>query len=401
MKVPEYSLEEKYVINNKTKNSFSKRINEINSKSYHLIIIFILIIISFSFNFFITNIYFKVIKKIDDQNALLNKLIHKQDKINEKYKNSLLYKINNLSSKKKDSIELNNTNNIFLQKVVKKVIKSKNLILLSNFVELDNLFLNDKRYDGARNCLAQSIFNSTCIYNYLYPKKVIGKTRKLFGGHKSTGYVMLDDLDEIKIAYSFGIGDRDWFISFDKELADRNIDVFMYDHTINNLAYNNNRFHFHKIGLTGKKSKSQQLKSLEEILIENGHINETNMILKIDIEYSEWESLLDFPEEKLKNFKYMLFELHFLKSNFELYSKVLSKLNKYHQIFYVHCVNCGEVEQIGDMRICSALEVSYVIKEGHEFEKDDSIYPVSELETICKKDRVLDFNENIFKYFDY
>ena len=163
MKVPEYSLEEKYVINNKTKNSFSKRINEINSKSYHLIIIFILIIISFSFNFFITNIYFKVIKKIDDQNALLNKLIHKQDKINEKYKNSLLYKINNLSSKKKDSIELNNTNNIFLQKVVKKVIKSKNLILLSNFIELDNLFLNDKRYDGARNCLAQSIFNSTCI----------------------------------------------------------------------------------------------------------------------------------------------------------------------------------------------------------------------------------------------
>ena len=314
---------------------------------------------------------------------------------------NILNKISNLTNKKESSIQLNETKNYFLDKLIEKSIKSQNLKLLSNYIELDNLFKNDRRYDGARNCLVYSTFNSTCIYNYLFPKKVLGKTRKLYGGRKSTAYVMLDELDGIKIAYSFGIGDQAWFLSFDQELADRNIDIYMYDHTINKLPYENPKFHYQKIGLGGRNQKSPTLKTLEEILKENGHLNEKDMILKVDIEASEWESLLDFPDEYLKNFRFMLFELHFFNGQFGLYTKVLSKLSKYHQIFYVHCVNCGEVLQFGDMRICAGLEVSYVIKEGHEFGKDDSIYPIPELETICNKNRVLDFNDNIFKYFDY
>ena len=268
-------------------------------------------------------------------------------------------------------------------------------------MELDNLFKNDRRYDGARRCLIESEFNSTCIYYYLFPKKVLGTTKKLIGQRKSTGYVMLDEFEGIKIAYSFGVGTQDWHISFDRELADRNIDVYMYDHTINKLPYENPKFHFHKIGLRGKNEKSLMLKTLETILKENGHLSEKNMILKIDIEYSEWESLFDFPEEYLKNFRFMLFELHFRNGQFRLYSKVLEKLSKFHQIFYVHCVNCDPVLQIGDMRICKDLEVSYVIKENHTFTKDDSIYPIAELETLCNQDNILDFNDNIFKYFDY
>lgn len=212
---------------------------------------------------------------------------------------------------------------------------------------------------------------------------------------------MIDEFDEIKIAYSFGIGKRVWYISFDKELANRNIDVYMYDHTINKLAYENPKFHFHKIGLSGKNNKNVLLKSLEDILKENGHLNEKNMILKVDIEGHEWEAFKDFPEEILKNFRFLLFEFHFFSKNLGIYSKVLSKFNKYHQIFYVHCVNCGRIIQLGDIRICNALEVSYIIKEGHKFENDDSIYPVKDLYTICNKKKVLDFNDNIFKYFDY
>ena len=60
-------------------------------------------------------------------------------------------------------------------------------------MELDQLFKNDRRYDGARNCLVEYEPNSTCIYNYLFPKKVLGKKRKLIGGKKSTSYVLLDD----------------------------------------------------------------------------------------------------------------------------------------------------------------------------------------------------------------
>lgn len=382
MQISEQSCEENNIINNRIKKTLNKGIDKKNVKSY--LIICILIIISFASNFY-----------------LLKNIKKNQEKINEQYAKLIINNKVNLPRKKESFIQIEKNKHYFLKKLIKKSFKLKNLNLLNNYMELDNLFKNDERYDGARNCLVESEFNSTCFYNYLYPKKVSGKTRILVGGRKSTAYVMLNEFEGIKIAYSFGIGNKIWYLSFDQELAEKNIDIYMYDHTIKKLPYEHPKFHFHKIGLGGKNQKSSTLKSFEDILKENGHLNEKNMILKMDIEYSEWEALLDFPDVLLKNFKFMLFELHFFQSYLGLYSKVLAKLGKYHQIFYVHCVNCGDVIQIGDMRICSALEVSYIIKEGYQFEKDDSIYPIPELETICRQNIILDFNDNIFKFFDY
>ena len=375
MKQSEISFDETIIINRATENDYKKRkISKNISNSFYFIIICIILLI-----ILLINLYQTI--KIEKQNIILNNFSNIQNNV-----------ILNLFEHRKRN---------FLVKLMKKLIETKNIMLLYNYMELDYLFKDDKRYDGARNCLVQPEFNSSCLYYYLNTKKVKGKTRKLFGSKKSTSYVMIDELDGIKISYSFGIGAPDWYIEFDKELADRNIDVYMYDHTIDKLAYENPKFHFHKIGLTGKDKKNPMLKSLEEILKENGHLNEKDMILKVDVEFSEWESFIDFPEELLKKFRFLLFEFHFANNDLDIYVKVLAKLNKYHQAFYVHCVNCGDVIQIGDLRICTALEVSYIIKEGHEFEIDDSIYPVPELDTKCLQNIVLDFNDNIFKYFDY
>ena len=49
--------------------------------------------------------------------------------------------------------------------------------------------------------------------------------------------------------------------------------------------------------------KNNILKTLKELLIENGHINEKNMILKIDVENSEWEAISDISDDILKKFK--------------------------------------------------------------------------------------------------
>ena len=64
----------------------------------------------------------------------------------------------------------------------------------------------------------------------------------------------------------------------------------MYDHTIEKLPFQHKKFHYFKIGLSRYSNSSQNLKSLEEILVQNGHLKKKNMILKIDIEYNEWES---------------------------------------------------------------------------------------------------------------
>ena len=382
MKLLQTSFDETNIIRKRRKaDSRKRKLNKYslksNSNSFYLIIICIFLLLIFI-------LYLYQTLKIKNQSKILNNFNQVQKSINH-------VNLNFIDTRKRN----------FLEKLMKKVIETNNIIVLYNYMELDNLFKDDKRYDGARNCLVQPDFNSSCLYNYLSTKKVKGKTRILLGGKKSTSYVMIDEFDGIKIAYSFGIGAPDWYIEFDKELADRNIDVYMYDHTIDKIAYENPKFHFHKIGLTGKDKKNPMLKSLEEILKENGHLNEKDMILKVDIEYSEWESFIDFPEELLKKFRFLLFEFHFANKDLDIYAKVLAKLSKYHQAFYVHCVNCGNVIQIGDLRLCDALEVSYIIKEGHEFEIDDSIYPVPEFDTKCDPNKVLDFNDNIFKYFNY
>jgi hypothetical protein len=242
--------------------------------------------------------------------------------------------------------------------------------------------------------------NQYCIYQFIFPKKVVGKNRILLGEKRDGCYVLLDDFKGIKIAYSFGISTM---VHFDENLAKRGIDIFMYDHTINSLPYNHPNFHWHKIGITGKNNSNPKLKTLEQLMVDNGHISEYNMILKIDVEHWEWNSLNDTPESILKHFKYIVIELHFENSKKEarLYYNVLKKLSKYHQVFYLRCPRRYKIETFGNNRICKYIEISYIIKEGNEFSKDDSIYPIFELD--YKGPNLKGKNEmnlNILKLFD-
>ena len=109
---------------------------------------------------------------------------------------------------------------------------------------------NEKEYKGIQECLLNDPDQKFCIYHLILPKEVVGKKRILLGAKSDGCYVLLDDFENIKIAYSFGISTN---IQFDKALADKGIDVFMYDHTINSLPYENPKFHWKKIGLCGKQ----------------------------------------------------------------------------------------------------------------------------------------------------
>ena len=203
----------------------------------------------------------------------------------------------------------------------------------------------------------------------LCPKEVIGKNKILIGTYGDGGYVLLDDFKDIKIAYSFGISN---IISFDKDLADKGIDIYMYDHTINNLPFNHKKFHWKKLGITSESKKMENMKTLNELLLENDHLKENNMILKIDIEHNEWDILNEITEDILNKFKYIILELHFSNlDEYKIYFNSLNKLMKNHQIFHIHCCNCAGLLYIGDTPICNVLEVSYIIKEGYKFTKNN------------------------------
>ena len=261
---------------------------------------------------------------------------------------------------------------------------------------------NELYYKGIVNCLSKEQDSELCIYHLIVPKNVVGKKKILIGAKKDGGYVLLNDFKNIKIAYSFGISNN---IHFDKDLADKGIDVYMYDHTINKLPFNNSKFHWKKIGISGKAFINEHLKTLEDLILENGHSLEKNMILKMDVEYSEWYSLLDLKDDILKQFKYIAIEFHFhpkiYKKDKKLYYNVLKKLQKTHQSFYFRCNgNRSSIITFGNNRICKILEVSYIIKEGNKFIKDESIYPNFEFDYLKSKSDESEINLNLFKLFD-
>ena len=199
-------------------------------------------------------------------------------------------------------------------------------------------------------------------------------------------------------------------------IADNDIDVYMYDPFCNgldfskynlnngqdfknNVDYYRKKLHFFKIGITGS-NKKHNMKTLQEILNDNGHSNEKDMILKMDVEYAEWEALSEISEDILKKFIYIVIEFHLWKNPDKTTFNVLKKLSKFHQVIFIRFNNAGNLVEFGYNKMCNAIEVTYMLKEGNEFVRDNSIYPLKEINFMNFKERPsIDFDLNIFKLF--
>ena len=192
------------------------------------------------------------------------------------------------------------------------------------------------------------------------------------------GYVMLNDFKEGAVAYSFGINDD---VSWDKGMADRGYDVYMYDPTIDGLPYENKCFHFFKQGLAGITDEETSMDTLENFILKNGHQNNKNMILKIDIEGFEWEFLYSVTSEILNQFDQILFEFHEMiePKSIESMSAVLyclSKLNITHQLVHLHGNNCDFSVKINGHCFPNAIEATYVNKSKYKLSEHNGNLPL-------------------------
>jgi hypothetical protein len=231
--------------------------------------------------------------------------------------------------------------------------------------------------------------------------EAVGPSLVRVGGNGDGGYVMLNEFPDDSVAYSFGIGHD---ISWDADIAKKNIEVYMYDHTIDVLPYNDmyhsdKHFHFFKTGICGKNNNSENLKTFEQLLKINGHENEKNIILKIDTEGAEWDSLPDVSEETMERCNQIAVEFHWLKQmiNDEKYKKIcdlLKKINKTHQSVHIHACNFDSYEIINGVPIPNVIEVAYARKSNHKFTKNYKCYPIKGLDkpnTPIREDYFLGF----------
>ena len=181
------------------------------------------------------------------------------------------------------------------------------------------------------------------------------------------GYLMIDDFSECTAAYSFGINDD---VSWDMDMAKKGIDVYMYDPTIEGLPEQCDKFHFFKIGISGAENDlAFPCRTLSEFLMENGHLDNRHMILKIDVEGSEWDAFHDIDPVLLEKFDQMVVEMHCLNDQ-HYYSRVLKSLdniNKTHQAVHIHANNFCTGVMCNGKFLPDVLEVTYLNRSKYDF----------------------------------
>src|SRR5882724_7020311 len=145
----------------------------------------------------------------------------------------------------------------------------------------------------------------------LQPVALKNCTLKRFGSANDGGYLMCENLIEpLDAAYSYGVGRND---DWGCELSRRyHVTVHQYDcFDPARPTCNGGRFVFHNecVGDRTGYRESRLFDTLENQIRRNGDTGR-RLIIKMDIEGGEWDSLLAAPDELLASIPQIAMEMH-------------------------------------------------------------------------------------------
>lgn len=268
----------------------------------------------------------------------------------------------------------------------------KNILGLWNGIGDDRILfqevsLNDTHYERKQLSEWESIKLDELRKTLVIKKEATGIPFCRLGRQNDGGYVMLNDfLTNNGVAYSFGIsGDVSW----DKDMASRGYDVYMYDHTISGLPEQNSRFHFMKIGLADSIQHDADLETLDNLIRHNRHLNQNHMILKMDVEGAEWGFIEMTDQKLLKKFDQIVMELHSTASFgwIDMVIKRLQKLNETHQCVHVHLNNYSKHMYVNSVPYAESYEVLFLNREKYGFIDASDVTLPLDIDAPCNPNR--------------
>jgi Methyltransferase FkbM domain len=248
------------------------------------------------------------------------------------------------------------------------------------FVKTDPVIV---RKDPVVVCAPDQAMGETArsILSLVSPMDVVGGNLVRMGCPNDGGYVLLESGLREAVAYSLGIaGDVSW----DLEMAGLGCQIYQYDHTIEALPQEHPAFHWFRIGIAAQDSADGTMCRLDTLITRNGHAGRNDLVLKMDIEGSEWDLFEAMPVETLRQFSQIVMEMHHfaVAANHPsglLYLKkfeaVLRKLDATHQAVHIHANNNGALAIIGGTIIPDLLEMTYVRRSDHQFVECRRIFP--------------------------
>jgi len=179
------------------------------------------------------------------------------------------------------------------------------------------------------------------------------------GPNTDGGYLVPDDLDGITSVFSPGVSTVS---GFELECAERGMEVYLADASVETTTLMHQRFHFLKKNV-GAFTLGDYLSMSE--WVENMHPDDSkDWLLQMDIEGSEYEVIFNIPEHFLRKFRIIIIEFHMLDHLmddvfFRIASRTFEKLLANHCCVHIHPNNAGGVMTFGNIIIPKMMEFTF------------------------------------------
>lgn len=214
-------------------------------------------------------------------------------------------------------------------------------------------------------------------------QKLITAMRPCASGHELVrmgpdgdgGYLVPDDLSGISACFSPGVCSVS---DFEKSCAELGMQVFMADKSVEGPASSHEKFHFIK-KFVGSFSTTDFI-TMDEWVASSNLAPDSDLLLQMDIEGFEYETLLNVSDHLMRRFRVIVIEFHSLdalwnQGFFRLASRAVEKLLQTHACVHVHPNNCrGAVVKSG-ISIPPVMEFTFLRKDRLKPSSQKLVFP--------------------------
>jgi len=197
-----------------------------------------------------------------------------------------------------------------------------------------------------------------------------GLPMRRLGPSGDGGYLVPDDLNGIVACFSPGVND---VAGFELDCANLGMEVYMADASVECPPIVDSRFHFQK-KFVGAVTEGLFC-TLEDWVRNALPQRDGDLLLQMDIEGYEYETLLATSADTLKRFRIIVIEFHELEylycaPLFSLYRKIFEKLLQTHACVHIHPNNMCPAISVSGVELPSLAEFTFLRRDrisGSEF----------------------------------
>jgi len=195
------------------------------------------------------------------------------------------------------------------------------------------------------------------------------------GAKADGGYLVPDDLGEIEACFSPGVAGVS---SFELDCANRGMKVFMADKSVDSPTEKHELFHFLKkfVG----SSVNEDYTTLDQWVKDSLTNSESDLLLQMDIEGFEWETILSVSDQLLNRFRIIVLECHYLEQlwNYHFFficARVFQKILKGHCCVHIHPNNVVSSYSREGIEIPPGLEFTFYRRDRSRDFEAATIFP--------------------------